>query len=146
MVKTVLITGCSDGGIGQYLAQQFAKSGCHVYATARTVSKMAALEPIDTITRLELDVCDKKSILKCRDYVERSTGGRLDVLVNNAGISYTSAAIEMNVDTARDVFEANLFAVMEMNKAFGPMLIAAKGTILSTGSVAGTIPVRLSTT
>lgn len=140
MVKTVLITGCSNGGIGQSLAEEFARRGCHVYATARKVESMSALESIDTITRLQLDVTSLESITKCKSYVESSTGGRLDVLVNNAGISYTSAAIEMNVDTAREVFEANLFAVMEMNKAFGKMLIAAKGIILSTGSVAGLMP------
>lgn len=140
MVKTVLITGCSDGGIGQSLAEHFAKAGCHVYATARRVASMSALEPIDTITRLELDVCSAPSIASCVRYVERSTGGRLDVLVNNAGISYTTPAVEMDMDTCREVFEANVFAVMAMNKAFAGMLIRAKGTILATGSLTAILP------
>ena len=101
---------------------------------------MSALEKIDTVTRLQLDVTSVESIKKCKEYVETSTGGRLDILVNNAGISYTSAAIEMDVNTAREVFEANVFSVMEMNKAFAPLLIKAKGIILSTGSVAGLMP------
>lgn len=139
-MKTVLITGCSDGGIGQSLAEEFVHQGCHVYATARKVSKMSNLAHMSEITLLELDVCSRESIEKCRDLVERSTGGHLDVLVQNAGISYTSASIEMDVDVCREVFEANVFAVMEMTKQFSKMIIKAKGTILSTGSVAGIIP------
>lgn len=101
---------------------------------------MSLLKNNDMITLLELDVCNKESIAKCRKRVEQISVGRLDVLVNNAGISYTSASVDMDVDICREVFEANVFAVMEMNKQFAPMLIKAKGTILSTGSVAGIIP------
>lgn len=139
-MKTVLITGCSEGGIGFALSKAFAKAGCHVYATARRTSAMAALESDKNITCLELDVCNKDSISKCRQYVEKSTGGHLDVLVNNAGIGYTTIAVEMEVDKCRNVFEANVFAVMEMCKQFSPLLIKAKGTILSIGSIAGMMP------
>ncbi|CCG81194.1 Putative uncharacterized protein [Taphrina deformans PYCC 5710] len=137
--KTVLITGCSDGGIGQTLAEEFAKT-CHVYATARSVSKMSALQSVTHITLLQLDVCSKDSIVACRDRIDAETGGKLDVLVNNAGISYTTASVEMDVEVCREVFEANVFAVMEMNKQFTKLLVAAKGTILSTGSIAGIMP------
>jgi 1-acylglycerone phosphate reductase len=139
-MKTVLITGCSDGGIGQSLAEEFARQGCHVYATARKVSSMSKLTAIPTVTLLQLDVNSQESIDACKAYVEKSTGGRLDVLVNNAGISYTGPAVELDIDICRQLMETNLFAVMAMNKAFVKMLIAAKGTILSTGSVAGIIP------
>lgn len=140
-MKSVLITGCSDGGIGSSLATNFSKSGCHVYATARNINSMSFLADNEAITLLALDVCNRESITKCRDIVSQSTGGTLDVLVNNAGIAYSSAGIEMDVDTCRQVYEANVFGVMEMNKAFGHMLVKAEGTILSTGSVAGLLPV-----
>ncbi|ORY81522.1 hypothetical protein BCR37DRAFT_380423 [Protomyces lactucae-debilis] len=139
-MKTVLITGCSDGGIGESLALEFANRGCHVFATARKVENMGNLSHVPTITLLALDVNDKKSIEECRAYVEKSTAGRLDFLVQNAGISYTGPAVELDVDVCRELMETNFFAVMEMNKAFIKMLVAAKGTILATGSVAGIIP------
>lgn len=139
-MKTVLITGCSEGGIGFALAEQFSKAGCRVYATARRTNAMAKLESQPNITCLALDVCDKESISKCREYIEKSTGGHLDVLVNNAGIGYTTIGIEMDVDMCKQVFDANVFAVMEMNKQFSKMLIQAKGTILSIGSIAGMMP------
>lgn len=144
-MKTVLITGCSEGGIGFALAKAFSKAGCHVYATARRTSTMAALESYDTITRLELDVCNTESITKCRQYIEKCTGGHLDILVNNAGISYTAMGIEMDLDKCKDVFNANVFAVMEMCKQFSSLLIKAKGTILSIGSIAGVTPMPFGT-
>ena len=61
MRKTILITGCSSG-IGAALAREFAKRGHRVYATARRVEALGAMEP-DGIHSLALDVNDDASIL-----------------------------------------------------------------------------------
>ena len=138
--KTVLITGCSDGGIGQSLAEEYLARGCLVIATSRKTSSMSVLANRPNCHLVQLDVTDQSSIDAARSKVEQIVGGKLDILFNNAGISYTTAAIDMNVDTCIDVFEANVFGVMRVTKAFARMVVSAKGVIAATGSVAGTFP------
>jgi 1-acylglycerone phosphate reductase len=77
--KTILITGCSAGGIGDGLAQAFHRRGQEVIATARSLSKMG-------ITVLALDVTIEASLKEAVEKVSAITGGRLDILVNNAGL------------------------------------------------------------
>lgn len=138
--KTVLITGCSDGGIGQSLAEEYLAQGCLVVATSRKTSSMSALASRSSCHLVQLDVADQASIDAAVKKVDGIVAGKLDVLFNNAGISYTTAALDMNVDVCKEVFEANVFGVMRVTKAFGKLVVAAKGVIAATGSVAGTFP------
>lgn len=85
MAKYALVTGCSEGGIGDFLAQEFHRNGVHVFATARTLSKIQHLGALGLIT-IQLDVTSPKSIEKAVVEVEKVTGGKLDFLVNNAGM------------------------------------------------------------
>lgn len=89
---TVLITGCSLGGIGDHLARQFAKKGCTVFATARSLSKIEHLRELGCHI-VQLDVTDEESLKACVGEVRRiTTGGDtgeegvIDILVNNAGL------------------------------------------------------------
>jgi NAD(P)-dependent dehydrogenase (short-subunit alcohol dehydrogenase family) len=63
-MPVVLITGCSAGGIGHHLAQEFTARGCSVWATARRVESMADLEPLG-VKLLAMDVTDKQQIASC---------------------------------------------------------------------------------
>ena len=85
--KTVLITGCSDGGLGAGLVVAFHRRGHRIFATARNPDKMTALHNlgIDTLT---LDVLSEASIKSCVEQVAAftaPTSGGLDMLINNAG-------------------------------------------------------------
>lgn len=82
--KTVLITGCSEGGIGDALAQVFHRKGLRVFATARDLSKVEHLKTMGLDT-LPLDVTDAASIKAAVESVNSLTGGTLDILVNNSG-------------------------------------------------------------
>ena len=84
MAPSVLITGASQGGIGDYLAQDFLKRGFKVFATARDLSKVEHLKELG-ITTVQLDVTSLESVKAAAKEVEASSGGRLDVLVNNSG-------------------------------------------------------------
>ena len=81
--KSVLITGCSAGGIGDALAQCFHHRGFRVFATARNVFKIRHLKEMG-MEAVELDVTDAVSIKKAVEHVKSSSSGTLDILVNNA--------------------------------------------------------------
>ena len=82
--KTVLITGCSVGGIGHDLAQEWNRIGYRVFATARKLEAMTELEAAG-IECLAMDVTDQESLKRVAEHVGKETGGTLDILVNNAG-------------------------------------------------------------
>lgn len=83
--KTVLITGCSAGGIGSALAEEFHANGLRVFATARDLSKVAHLKAIG-IDVLDLDIEESASIETAVGAIAALTGGTLDILVNNSGL------------------------------------------------------------
>jgi 1-acylglycerone phosphate reductase len=84
--KTVLITGCSEGGIGDVLAREFRHRGLRVFASARNTNKMRHFADLG-IETLVLDVVNKASIKETVQKVEAATEGRLDYLINAAGSS-----------------------------------------------------------
>ncbi|KAJ2760749.1 hypothetical protein H4S06_001570 [Coemansia sp. BCRC 34490] len=144
--KIVLITGCSEGGIGHHLALEFATThGCRVYATARNTSKIpAGLQRKEAdgrlaVTALELDVTSQESIDAAMAFISEDTGGRsIDILVNNAGQICVSPAVEVDVAQAMRVFDTNVLGVTRMCKAVAPqMMDARRGTIVNVGSVSG---------
>lgn len=79
----VLITGCSDGGIGSQLCIDFHKRGARVYATARRIESMSALPK--GIQKLRLDVTDAATIKSAVDEVIKKEG-KIDYLVNNVRV------------------------------------------------------------
>ena len=91
--KTVLITGCSEGGIGDALAQNFHKRGFRVFASARNTEKVEHLKKMG-LDIVQLDVTDEESIKKAVSTVKAATGGYLDFLVNNSCLLYTSDAAD----------------------------------------------------
>ncbi|KKZ64487.1 hypothetical protein EMCG_09529 [[Emmonsia] crescens] len=138
--KSVLITGCSPGGIGNSLAREFRRNGLRVFATARDKSSITSLKE-QGIETLSLEVDKEESRKACRDEVELLLKGKgLDYLVNNAGLNYTVPALDANLQASRAVFETNFFSVIAMCQEFAPLIIKAKGTIIQVGSVAGIIP------
>ena len=139
---TVLITGCSPGGIGHSLALSFAQRKLRVFATARP-SSLDSLSGLREhgIEIIPLEVTSEESIQKCLATVKERTAGRgLNYLIHNAGINYTVPALDVDVDESRRVFESNFFAVVRITQVFFPLLADAQGTVVMIGSLAGVIP------
>ncbi|KAI2606664.1 putative short-chain dehydrogenase/reductase [Hypoxylon sp. NC1633] len=132
--KSVFITGCSEGGIGFALAQEFQAQGCQVFATARDVGKMHALEEQGIIT-LALDVNSSTSIAAAFAVVQKATNGTLDYLINNAGVNHVMPFADTQLDDLRRVLDTNVVAVLAVTHAFLPLLIQARGTVATVGSV-----------
>ena len=141
--KSVLITGCSAGGIGSSLVESFQKRGLLVFATARTASKIAHLEKLPNVVLLTLDVTSTSSIAAAVESVKSRTGGTLDYLVNNSGVAHVMPVLDTDIAVAKSIFDVNLWAVMAMTQAFAPLVIQAKGTIVNIGSINGLLTVPL---
>ncbi|KAJ5771950.1 hypothetical protein N7520_002479 [Penicillium odoratum] len=137
--KTVLITGCSEGGIGDALARSFHSKGFRVFASARNTTKVQHLEDMG-LDIIQLDVTDEESIRQAVSTVSSATGGYLDFLVNNSGAGYSMPLLDSDVSVAKKMFDVNVFAVVAVTQAFAPLLIASKGTIINIGSVLGKMP------
>ncbi|KAF7337879.1 Short chain dehydrogenase reductase [Mycena venus] len=144
--KTVLITGCSDGGIGSALAKEFHAQGFRVFATTRRLDSMHDLSALG-IETLALDVTDIDAIRRIREDIAIRCG-KLDVLVNNAGqgkFSYPVAVTDMDMSSVRALYELNVFAPMCMVQEFVHLLISSeKARIVNIGSVSGITPVPFS--
>ena len=133
--KSILITGCSKGGIGDGLAREFMSRGLRVFAAGRDPARLAHLHDLG-ITALILDVTDPASIATAAETVRHATDGRgLDVLVNNAGVNHVMPFADCAADDFRRVFDANVVGVFAVTQAFLPLLIDARGTVANIGSV-----------
>ncbi|OAP60526.1 hypothetical protein AYL99_05528 [Fonsecaea erecta] len=139
--KSVLITGCSSGGIGEGLAEAFLEKGYHIFATARTPSKISQpLAEAPNVTVLTLDVLSSESIAAAVESVTGVTGGKLDVLVNNSGRLMVMPALDTSIEEGKRLFDTNYWAVLAMIQAFAPLLIKAKGYVVNNTSVSGVVP------
>lgn len=131
----MLITGCSDGGIGAAMAKVFSQKGYHVIATLRDISKAKSLVEIKNIEILELEVTSLESIAKCVTQVRKHTNGTLDILINNAGQNCVMPLLDTDIVEAKKFFDVNFWNVLAVTQAFAPMLIEAKGVLVNHGSV-----------
>ena len=129
---TILITGCSPGGMGAALAIAFHKAGQHVYATARNPTK---LEPFaaQNIETLALDVTSTSSIASAVSAVSSSLpeGKGLDMLINNAAGSYTMPIADVSLDAARQLYDVNVWSHIAVSQAFLPLLLKSTTTTAS---------------
>jgi 1-acylglycerone phosphate reductase len=139
--KSVLITGCSAGGIGAALAEVFHEKGYHVFATARNPSNISeSLSSAADVTILTLDVLSSESIAASVESVKRQTGGTLDVLVNNSGGGSYLPALDCSIEEGKKLFDLNFWAPLVMLQAFAPLLIKAKGCIVNNTSCNAYLP------
>ena len=143
--KSVLITGCSAGGIGGALAEAFHEHGYHVFATARTPSKISSsLTDKPNVTVLTLDVLSSESITSAVKTVSETAEGKLDVLVNNSGGAVFLPALDTSAEDAKKLFDINFWAPFAMLQAFAPLLINAKGCVVNNTSVNAVFPLTFS--
>ncbi|GAA5168868.1 oxidoreductase [Pseudonocardia eucalypti] len=131
-----LVTGASSG-IGKASALALAEAGFEVVGTSRDTSRA---DPLDGVTLLDLDVASDASVATAvRDVIGRL--GRIDVLVNNAGMGAIGAAEESSLAQAQDIFNVNVFGVMRMTTAVLPHMRAqGRGRIINISSVVGFLP------
>jgi NAD(P)-dependent dehydrogenase (short-subunit alcohol dehydrogenase family) len=131
--RVVLITGASSG-VGQSTARLLSRRNYKVFGTSRNPARA---ETIPAVEMLPLDVCADDSVRACVEAVF-SHGGRIDVLINNAGYELAGALEELTSEEARAQFETNFFGVVRMVNAVLPgMRRQKRGHIINVSSLAG---------
>lgn len=136
--KVWLVTGSSTG-FGRYIAEHLLESGEKVVATARRTDKIADLKQKGNALILPLDVIDRD---QCRKAVEAAEAhfGRIDVLVNNAGIGFFGAVEETEEADARRLLEVNFFGTANTIHAALPGMRARRsGMIVNLTSIGGMV-------
>jgi NAD(P)-dependent dehydrogenase (short-subunit alcohol dehydrogenase family) len=146
-MPTALITGASTG-IGQATALRLAKAGWTVLAGVRDVDageRLAAEAPAGRVQPLILDVTDFQQIKEAAGRVSElggggeSSPGRLDALVNNAGIGFGGPLELIHPDDLRKQFDVNVLGQIAVTQALLPALRAARGRIVFLSSVGGRV-------
>lgn len=130
-----LVTGASSG-IGRATAKRLNQAGYRVFGTSRK----AMGESADGITMLICDVTDEASVQQTVAAVLQ-LAGRIDLLVNNAGIGLLGAAEESSTAQAEALFDVNVFGITRVTNAVLPtMRSQGKGRIINMSSILGLIP------
>jgi len=140
---TVVVSGAGNG-LGRALAFRFARGGARIVALDRDTGAVAAVA--DELAQAGFEAlassCDVTDAGACQAAVEAAIArfGRIDVLVNNAGISHRSAFAATETAVLRRVVEVNLFGAINLTRPALPALKQAHGLIVAVSSVAGYTP------
>ncbi len=134
--KSILITGCSTG-FGRLMAEDFARQGAKVFATMRNLprteadelSQLAKTEELD-LHVIEIDVTDDAQVTAGVAEAERIAGGSLDVLVNNAGMSFGGPIEIQDMEATQVIFDTNVFGPHRMARAALPAMRAKKSGLI----------------
>lgn len=135
--KAVLVTGASTG-LGRAIAERLATEGYLVFAGARKKADLDALDAIENIRAIRLDVTVDEEVEAAVATI-RAEGRGLYGLVNNAGVLITGPTSEVDIEKAKWLFDVNVFGVMRVTQAFVPLIIESKGRIINIGSISGNL-------
>ena len=140
--KVAIVTGSSTG-IGYEISLALARNGFLTYATMRNLNKAEDIQSVATKENLslqvkQLDVTDDTSVKNAVEAISSETGGRIDVLVNNAGYGLNGAFEDLAMDEIKSQYETNVFGLIRVTQAVLPIMRRQKsGTIVNISSGAG---------
>ncbi len=142
----VVISGAA-GGIGRALAERYARAGAALSLLDRDAAGVEAVARSDlhfAVSPLAIG-CDVTSWEACAQAIEEVCKhfGRIDLLINNAGITHLSPLAETDVDVIRRVMDVNFFGSLYCTCAALPHLVSSRGRIAVMSSVAGFAPLAL---
>ena len=138
--KVVLITGAS-AGFGRACAEQLGRLGHRVYGTSRRADFPESADLCSFPLMVPMDVRDDDSVRRALDFV-LNREGRIDVVVNNAGVGLAGAIEDTSVEEARALFETNFFGVLRVCRAVLPALRAqGSGLVVNVSSLGGLVTI-----
>jgi NAD(P)-dependent dehydrogenase (short-subunit alcohol dehydrogenase family) len=129
--KTIVITGASQG-IGAGLVNTFAGRGYNVVATSRSVSRSSEIPASDKVVRVDGDIADPATARKVVE-TALSRFGRIDALVNNAGIFFAKPFVDYTLDDYRKLAATNVEGFLHLTQLVVRQMVAQKsgGSIVS---------------
>ena len=142
MQRTLLLTGASRG-IGHATVKRFSADGWRVLTCSRAPFDPRCPWPGGAESHIEIDLADPEATMAAIETIRAKLGGRLDALVNNAGISPKGEggarlnSIETDLRTWGRVFHVNFFAPIVLARGLAGELEAAKGSVVNVTSIAG---------
>lgn len=138
--KVAIVTGASSG-IGLACAVEFASKGVTVVLASRSIYKLALIEEglIEkgyNVLAVKTDVSREED---CKNLIDTTLGkfGRIDYLVNNAGVSMRALLSDLDIKVIRHLMEANFFGTVYCTKYALPHIVKSKGSIVGVTSIAG---------
>ncbi|MFW5706031.1 MAG: SDR family oxidoreductase, partial [Bacteroidota bacterium] len=138
--RVVVITGASSG-IGEALVHEFAGRGAAVVAAARSYDKLEWLQKEiakngGKIWPVKTDVSNEED---CRNLIAQSIEkyGKIDVLINNAGISMRALFEDLDLDVIRKLMDVNFWGTVYCSKFALPHLLKTRGSLVAVSSIAG---------
>lgn len=136
--KVVIVTGGTDG-IGRALVESLITQGAKVATCSRNYDKLYQLQMSHATKPLMIDRADVSFESDCRRLIELTikTYGKIDILINNAGVSMRALFKDTALDTLKKVMDVNFWGAVYCTKYALPYLIASKGTIVGVSSIAG---------
>lgn len=136
--KVVVITGGSDG-IGKAMVELFLASGAKVSTCGRNQDKLYQLQTHHIGAALHTRVADVANENDCKVFIQSTfeTFGKIDILINNAGISMRSLFKDATADVLKRVMEINFFGVVYCTKFAIDSIIENKGSVVNVSSIAG---------
>ncbi len=137
MSKTIVLSGASSG-IGKATARQLLKSGYKVAGLSRRTEKCNDLTEAhpESFLNLKADVTDTASIKSAIDQVLEKFG-KIDGLINNAGVGYLGKIETGKLDEWHKMFDVNVSGLLSLTHACIPQLIENRGHVVNIDSVAG---------
>ncbi len=138
--KIVIVTGASSG-IGKATALRFAQKGAHLVLAARSVAKLNIL--LEQLTPFGVEVLivptDVSKEADCKNLMDKALEkfGRIDVLVNNAGISMRAAFADLELDVLKKVMDVNFWGTVFCTRYAMGSILKSKGSIVGVSSIAG---------
>jgi NAD(P)-dependent dehydrogenase (short-subunit alcohol dehydrogenase family) len=141
--KAVLVTGASSG-IGRKITEHLSANGFFVYAGARKAEDLAALDALENVKSVRLDVTVQEDIDNAVQMVS-AEGRGLFGLVNNAGVAVLGEATKMTEEDLEFTMNVNVYGPYRVTKAFAPLIITSKGRITTIGSISGILSGRTAT-
>lgn len=136
--KVVAVTGGSDG-IGKALVKSLLQRGACVATCARSQQKLLELQASHPREQLHIVTADVSKEADCKMFIEStvSTFGRLDILINNAGISMRALFKDVEMDALHTLMNVNFWGTVYCTKHALKEVLKQKGTIVGISSVAG---------
>ena len=136
--KNIIVTGAT-GGIGNSIVEKLSKEGSNILASGTKIEKLEELQnKFQNIKVLKLDISQNEKIEEFIDSATAELGGRLDCVINNAGITQDNLAIRMSLDEWQKVININLTSTFLISKfAIKKMLKNKFGKIVNITSVVG---------